>query len=485
MLLRNLLAEIGAECLLPDQSVTCVTERAERASPGSLFVAVRGNRTDGHSLIEQVLKQGACGAVVSSDSFYAGHPRCIPVPDTRQALALLNRALAGHPQKKLTVIAVTGTCGKSTVTHMLYHIFRELAISCGLIGTVFCDDGTDRFSARQTTPCAEELWPLLARMASAGCRYCFMEASSQAIAQGRLIGLIPEIGIFTNFSQDHLDAHGSIQAYFEAKCRLMIQSRQRLIGSDDPRLAQLFRQLDGVKYRFGFEPEADYAADSFEPAAGGVAFSIRCGAEKIPVFLPLVGRFSAENAATAIAAAHLLGIPIKKSSACLADYRPLPGRTEWIAQERGVRVMVDFAHTPSGLQAVLSALKAICRGKLLLVFGCGGERDRSKRPKMAEAAVAFADRIVVTDDNPRREDPEQIISDLLPVLQASGADYEVIRPREKAIRAALSRARAGDIVLLAGKGHETVQLVGDETRPLEERAVVRAYYEANRPQKTE
>ena len=472
MLLGRLLEKFGIWGEFPKTEIISVTEKLECVTKNSLFVAIRGRKTDGHSLIDRAFCAGAPAAVVSPDSRYAADKRCIPFEDPRGFLAAAAAVLTENPQEKLKIIAFTGTNGKSTSAHLLWHLLMEAGQKSGLIGTVFSFDGESFWESEHTTPLPEDLFPLLAKMVENGCRFCVMEASSQALDQKRLAGLTPEIGVFTNFGQDHLDYHGSMQAYFESKLRLLSQSKQVILGIDSPPLKQLYPALSGKKSSFGFDPEAVYRGKGAKSELDGVRFSFWNGRSESDVFFPMPGIFSAENAMAALACLDLLGLSGEGAKKALSSYLPLPGRAGVVLEAKNKRVMVDFAHTPDSLEAICSAIKPLCNGRLLLVFGCGGDRDRQKRPKMAKIAAKYADRILLTDDNPRSEDPVKILSELTPVLAEQKADYEVIRPREAAICQGMAELRSGDILLLAGKGHEKTQEADGKKQPLNEVEVV-------------
>jgi UDP-N-acetylmuramoyl-L-alanyl-D-glutamate--2,6-diaminopimelate ligase len=368
---------------------------------------------------------------------------------------------------------VTGTNGKTTTTLILRHVLLELgpAATVGTLGLVEPDGSVRPGTEGLTTPGPVQLATWLRSLVDGGVRSLTMEASSHALAQRRLDALRVDVAVFTNLTQDHLDYHKDLDDYFSAKARLvdlLSEAGTVVLNAGDP----AWRRLPAHRRRvtFGVEMEADVVADELELGARGSRFRIRYRGESALVELPLPGRFNVENALGAAAAALVAGIPLRVVAERLRTAPQVPGRLEVVVPEP-YTVLIDFAHTPAALAGVLDAIRPLVRGQLVVLFGAGGDRDRAKRRPMAESVAARADYVVLTSDNPRTEDPETILDDLEPGL--AGVAYERVADRREAIRRALARAHPGDVVLLAGKGHETYQIIGTEKRPFDERIVVR------------
>lgn len=469
MLLSELLKEIGRECPVGDAEICCVTDRAENAVPGSLFVAVEGKRHDGHLLVGRALSNGAVAAVVGRG---AGSDREIAVPDPRVAFSRLCAAFYGHPDRELAVTGITGTNGKTSTAVYLRSVLERTGRRCGMIGTLGCGAGETLEDSGFTTPESDAFFASLRQMADAGCVACAAEISSQALSQRRVDAARFRLGVLTNIGRDHLDYHGSMGEYVAAKSRLFLLSEAALFNADDPyreQIAALARRSDGKTYSVR-DARADYVIKDRRSGRDGECFRIACEGEEARFTLPPVCEFTVYNVLAAAAAAHLLGVPLAKSAEALRELPPVKGRMQKISG-RGVDAYVDFAHTPQALTAALRGLRRITAGKLTVVFGCGGDRDRGKRPEMGRAA-AFADRVIVTSDNPRGEDPEAIIAQV--TAGVPGNRELIVQPdRARAIAAAVERSAPGDAILIAGKGHEEYQIVSGGKIPFSDEAVIR------------
>ncbi len=469
MLLSELLKEIGRDCPFGDAEILRVTDRAEDAGPGSLFVAVEGRRCDGHALAGLALKNGAA-AVVAGKS--AGTDREIVVPDPRLAFSYLCAAFYGHPDRALALTGVTGTNGKTTTAVYLRAVLDRAGCRCGLIGTLGCGAGETLEDSGYTTPASDAFFAALRRMEEEGCGACAAEVSSQALSQARVDAARFRLGVLTNIGRDHLDYHGSMGEYVAAKSRLFRLSETALLNGDDPYLGQiktLARRSDCLTYSVKGNP-ADYAIKDRQTGRDGERFRIVRGREAALFMLPPVCEFTVYNVLAASAAAHLLGVPLETAAQALREPPPVKGRMQKLSA-KGVDVYIDFAHTPQALSAALRGLRRITAGKLTVVFGCGGDRDRGKRPEMGRAA-AFADRVIVTSDNPRGEDPEAIIAQVTAGIPEN-KELTVQPDRARAIAAAVEAAAPGDAVLIAGKGHEEYQIVSGGKIPFSDEAVVR------------
>ncbi len=458
-----------------DVEITQVTQSLNQVQAGSLFVAIKGKHLDGHTLVQQALAKGAVACLVQQDLAACHNRRLIRVQDTRHSLAKVAAALAGNPQAKLKLIGVTGSCGKTTVSSLLKQLLTGAGHPSGLVGTVQNWNGTVATDACYTTPLPEQLYPMLAQMVQNRCSHCVLEASSQALDQERLFDLPFALGIFTNFGRDHLDDHGDEAAYFAAKCKLFRRCQMALLCADDPALQALAPQLTMPTFTFGLKPRAcDFWAEDIRHIGQGVAFLCCHGRAKQPVFFPQPGLFSVQNALAAIAAGVLLGVDFVTACRLTAGFLPPPGRMERLARWLPFGVYRDFAHTPQSLEQALKALRPRTKGRLLVLFGCGGCRDQGKRPQMGKIAEALADLVFLTSDNPRAEDPVEIIRQVQAGMTKS-PKVTMICDRKQAIEAALNTAKPGDVLLLAGKGHETTQIVGDLVLPLDEKSYVESW----------
>jgi UDP-N-acetylmuramoyl-L-alanyl-D-glutamate--2,6-diaminopimelate ligase len=474
-----------------DPEVSLVTADSRAVRPGAVFFAVRGTRADGHDFAAAAARAGAV-AVVAERPVECAPARLLRVGDARRALALAAAAFHGKPADALLLAGVTGTNGKTTVAWLAEACLREAGIPCGLLGTVLHRwPGAER-QAAHTTPDAPALHALLAEMRDAGARAAVLEVSSHALDQERVAGLAFRAAGFTNLSRDHLDYHGDLERYFAAKRRLFSEGLApggvAVVNAGDAHGARLARELGAAGltvWRYGLGPGLDLRADALEVGLEGISARLETPAGALELRSPLVGRHNAENLLCASGLALALGASPAAVGRALSASRGAPGRLERV-EARGVAAFVDYAHTDDALARVLSALRELRPRRLLAVFGCGGDRDRGKRPLMGEAVARAADLAVVTNDNPRSEDPAAIIGEILPGLErgglsrlgaaearAGGRGFAVVPDRREAIGLAVAAARPGDAVLIAGKGHEAFQLVGAERRPFDDREEAR------------
>jgi UDP-N-acetylmuramoyl-L-alanyl-D-glutamate--2,6-diaminopimelate ligase len=441
--------------------------------PGMVYVAVRGAQADGHRFVGDAVRRGASAVVVES-SQQSGVPE-IAVRDGRRAAIVLGQAWYGHPGRRLTLLGVTGTNGKTTTTGLIRHLFNA-AGSAGSIGTLGAFDGrgeaVDSTAGSLTTPGPIDLQATLADLLARGTTHVAMEASSHSLDQGRLDGLSFAAAVFTNLTRDHLDYHGTMEAYLAAKLRLttlLSLEGVEVVNLDDR--AWRVMPARGRRVTFGLHPAADVRATGVSLDASGSRFRLEGRFGSVEASLPLLGDFNVSNALAAVACALGLGRPLVEVVGRLAASPQVPGRMERIADVPCI-VLRDYAHTPDALERALATLRPLTRGRLIVVFGCGGDRDRGKRPIMGRIAAGGADLAIATSDNPRTEDPGAIIDDIEQGM--GGVPHLRIVDRLAAIRAGLEQARPEDTLLLAGKGHETYQVVGTEKLPFDERAIVRA-----------
>lgn len=469
MQLSELLRDIPTLSCYQDAEVKAVGCDSRMNMKGTVYVCLSGTKWDGHRFARQAWEKGAAAVVARIPT---GVPNEVLVEDTREVYAILCARMAGEPAHRLSMLAVTGTNGKTTVATLLQRLLCCHHRPCGLISTIDARYGNIIQEQDGTTPPPHQLHPLLDRMAQAGMQYVSMEASSHAMDQKRLFGIPFSVAVFTNLTQDHLDYHPSMVEYYEAKKKLFLQAQTALINADDPYGQKLLRELSGKTLRYSLQdPEADYYADQVVCSETGVSFLLHVKGESYPTRLGIPGQYSVYNALAVLGAADVCGIPLSTAAETLGKLDGVQGRSELIRTDRGFSVICDYAHTPDGLENILRATRQYITGRLIVVFGCGGDRDRTKRPLMGKIAASLADFCVITSDNPRTEAPGRIIADVLKGIP-SFRQAIAIPDRRQAIRYALTRARPGDAVILAGKGHEQYQILGDKKLRFDERKLV-------------
>ncbi len=473
MKLRELIKDIPVTAMTasPELETGDIRYDSRTVEKGDLFVAVEGYQTDGHRFIPMAAERGAA-AVLCSRPPETDIPYVL-TPDTRRALALVSAAYFGYPARRMCMIGVTGTNGKTTSTTLIKHMLETcLGAKTGLIGTIANFIGGEELPALRTTPESYDLQKLLRRMADAGCTHAVMEVSSHALALDRAAGIRFRAGLFTNLTQDHLDFHGTMEQYAEAKALLFGMCDAAAVNRDDPWSDFMAARADCPVLGFGVDaPDAELAAEDVRYTAEGVRFTARYGGRKAAAELAIPGKFSVENALTALAAGLMLDIPLSAAADSLKTARGVKGRAEVVPTGSDFTIVIDYAHTPDALEKILQTMKAVSPGRVVAVFGCGGDRDRTKRPVMGRIAAENADYCVVTSDNPRTEQPEAIIEDILAGMPET-APKTVICDRAEAIRWAIDHHRPGDVVILAGKGHETYQDIGGRKIHMDEREIV-------------
>jgi len=481
MILRELISNLprvtAAGSL--DAEVHGITASSREVAPGMIFAAIRGTTLDGHRFINDALAAGATAilAETAPPADYTAPALWLHVPDSRAAVATLASVLAGHPWQDLSIAGITGTNGKTTTAFLLHHLMKSAWHRAGLLGTILVDDGDTVEPAKHTTPGSIELAGVLSRMRDNGCRGVAMEVSSHGIHQQRVSAVGFDACVFTNLSQDHLDYHGSLDAYFKAKVQWFLDLAANPLGkkpvavinTDDAYGAELATTLDGKMpvIRFGFGVNSDFRANNFRQNARGMEFELAAKGKTFRVRAPLIGRFNVYNLLAAIAAASACGIRPRDTVAALLEAPQVPGRMENVGNAGGATVFVDYAHTPDALENACRTLKELEPRRLITVFGCGGDRDKLKRPLMAAAAALHSDGCVVTSDNPRSEDPLAIIREIETGLR--GKTFRSIPDRAEAIAFAIANSLAGDIILIAGKGHETTQQFADHSLDFDDR----------------
>ncbi len=443
---------------------------------GALFVAVRGQASDGNRFVEAARRKGAV-AVVSEEPPQPDVP-WLRVADARVALAILSANFHGRPAEKLELVGVTGTNGKTTTSFLADAALRAAGHTTGLIGTVQYRVGPRLAEAVRTTPESADLQALLAEMVAAGCSHAVMEVSSHSLALERVHGCRFRVAVFTNLTRDHLDFHGDMESYFAAKRRLFVELLRddgtAVLNADDDRCAALAAAARGRAWTFSLERPADLVAEGLELGLEGTRFLARTPLGPVEVRSPLLGRFNAENLLAALGAALAAGVPPEAAAAGLGSVSGVPGRLERVEAGQGFLVVVDYAHTDDALRNLLETVRGLQPRRVITVFGCGGDRDRTKRPLMGAVAARLSDVVVVTSDNPRSEPPEAILDEILLGMGGrSRAEQHALVDRREAIARALELAGPGDVVVIAGKGHETYQTVRDRNLPFDDRLVAR------------
>ena len=482
MQLKTLVAAIPVRQVIGklDRPVESIAYDSRRVQKNGLFVAMRGENRDGHEFIGQAIEKGASVIIAEREEKHS-RATCLVVENARSALADLSATFYGLPAQRLKLAAVTGTNGKTTITFLIKHICEKARLRCGLIGTVRYEIGERVLPASRTTPESLDLQELLAQIVNADCRAAAMEVSSHALAQDRTRGLEWNVAVFTNLTQDHLDFHGTMESYFESKSKLFTQLGQQqkkrkpvaVVNIDDHFGEQLLQRI-GKKVAvvtYGMGARADFRASNYRVEFGGTSYQLDARGKSYLVRVPLIGRFNVLNSVAALAAANALGVDLREAVLNLGKSPQVPGRLELVPAKRQFRVFVDYAHTPDALRNVLKTLRELGPHRLIVVFGCGGDRDRKKRSLMGEIADRHSDYAILTSDNPRKEDPNVIIAEIEKGVRST--HYEKLVDRAEAIGRAIALAQSRDIVLIAGKGHENYQEFADHTVPFDDIQVAR------------
>lgn len=459
----------------PETEITSLSWDSRTVEPGALFAALPGARQDGGDYIVQALERGAAAVLCMRRP--EGQGPWLTVEDPRAAFARVCANWFGHPGEELTLVAVTGTNGKTTTTHLIRELLSGvLGTRVGLIGTNHNLLGEEELPAHRTTPDCYEVQQLLRAMADGGCTHVVMEASSHALVQHRLDGLTFQVGVFTNLTQDHLDYHRTMEEYRLAKGLLFRQCRQGVLNLDDEAGRWYLRHISCPAFTYSESHDAAHlTAHNLRLYADRVEFEAVTLEEMTHICLPIPGGFSIYNALAALSAGVCLGLRLGEMAPVLARVKGVKGRIEVVPVPAPYTVIIDYAHSPDALENILTTARDFTAGRLICVFGCGGDRDRTKRPLMGAVAGALADVTVVTSDNPRTERPEAIIREILSGVETDGLVYTE-PDRRRAIAWALEHGQAGDVIVLAGKGHETYQEIGGERFPLDEREVVRDWF---------
>ncbi len=457
--------------------IASIRDDSRKVAPGDLFVAVKGAHTDGHAHIEEAITRGAV-AVILEETQSPVRVAALRVPDTVDALARVSAAFYGYPSRALTTVGITGTNGKTTVSLLVQSLLRAAGRPAGLIGTLRYEVGGEILPAPNTTPQSLQVQQLLHRMQAKGMKAAVLEVSSHALAIGRVQECRFDLRVFTNLTRDHLDYHETMEEYYRAKAGLFLEDYAKegtvsLINVDDPWGRRLASETKGEVRTFGLYEESDFRVDQFQNTMDGVTLTVKTPGGRMTFESALSGRYNLSNLLAAVAAGVTLGLPEKILRAGITGLPAVPGRFEKIPGT-DFMVVVDYAHTDDALRNLLETVREVCRGRVVTLFGCGGDRDRGKRPLMGAVAAKLSDRVIVTSDNPRTEDPRAILEEILTGIgENERSSVEVIEDRREAIRRAVSSAEAGDIVVVAGKGHEDYQVIGEKRIHFDDREEVR------------
>ncbi len=473
MKLRALLQDVETNSFyIATQEVTNITDDINKVRHSGVFVCISGSHTDGHSFAHKALEKGAVAVICEREMQCDG---CIVVEDSRKAYATICANFYGNCHKKMSMIGITGTNGKTTTSYILKKLLEDGGYRVGLIGTVNVIIGNEQYPADLTTPNPADLHRYLMMMSIAGCDVCIMEASSQALSQMRVYGIDFRIGVFTNLSPEHLDYHKTMDAYADAKAVLMKNSSVCVVNEDDGFSEKLKESAKGKIVTYAIKNKADITAHNIRQTADGVSYSLKIGDEAYNINFDSMGIFSVYNSMAALAVSEIMGVDTGRAIRSLSRFDGISGRMEKVQNSFGINVIIDFAHTPASLENAITTLKSVYNGKIITVFGCGGDRDKSKRELMGKIACENSDTVFITSDNPRTEKPEEIINDITKDLSCK--NYFKITDRTLAIKSALYSARAGDTVLIAGKGHEKYQIIGTQKIYYNEREIIKKLLE--------
>lgn len=482
--------------------VSGVCFSADKCEKGSLFVAIPGLKNDGHDFIPEAISRGAQFIVYEKELQLSSQVTAIRVSNSRRALGILAKNFFDNPSGSLALIAVMGTNGKTTISYLLESILKEAGFQCGVLGTINYRYNDKSYSAPNTTPESYEMQKILRAMADDGVSHVVAEVSSHAVDLKRVDDCDFDLGIFTNLTRDHLDYHLTMENYFQAKKRFFteilpqsrkVHSKKMVINADDQWGQRILKEVSLPALTYGIENDAAVKASNYELSLTGIKAEINLAGDAVFIKSPLIGKFNLYNILAAIGAAFILQIPSQVIKKGIENLSNVPGRLESVASSEGLNIFVDYAHTDDALRRVLQSLSELKKKRIITVFGCGGNRDRGKRPLMGEAAVSNSDLTIVTSDNPRLEDPMAIISEIEEGIDRSKIKktesgnlkfngdirlYTVIPERRKAIETAIKAAKKEDIILIAGKGHEDYQILGTEKKPFDDRVVVRQILES-------
>lgn len=475
MNLKNIIKNCNVLNTIGDlnREVKAIEFDSRKASKDSLFVCIKGYSVDGHSFIQKAYEQGTRVFLIEDDVKILDDCTFIKVENTREAMAIVSSNLYDNPTKTLNVLGVTGTNGKTSITTFLKELLTLNNSKVGLVGTIAIDNGAEIIESKNTTPESADLQKHFKTMLESGCDYCAMEVSSHSLMLNRVDATEFKIGLFTNLTPDHLDFHKTLDEYRKAKELLFHKTTQaNVINIDDEGgkiIAKDIKDLKTPLYTYGIDNNADFMAKNIKINASGTSYTLVTPTYEADIFIPVPGKFTVYNTLAVIATCYLLNIPIDVIKEGLSKTKGVPGRFETIQNNKGIHVIVDYAHTPDALENVIKTAKGFATNRVITVFGCGGDRDNSKRPMMGKIADELSDIAILTSDNPRTEDPNKIIDDVLNGMSSN--NYEVIIDRKEAIKRAIEIAQKDDIILIAGKGHENYQIIGKEKTHFDDKEV--------------
>lgn len=455
-----------------NREISELSNNTSDLNKNSMFFCIEGFKTDGHIFANKAVEEGATALVTSKEVDITGDVTLIKVTDTRRAMAQISSNFYGNPSANMNMIGITGTNGKTTSSFMLRAILKHSNKKTGLIGTIYNIFDDEIEEAKRTTPESMDLQKMLFKMNNRGVEDCIMEVSSHSLELNRVYGIKFKTGIFTNLTQDHLDFHITMENYFKAKKKLFENCENAVINIDDEYGKRLREELDCNMVTYGIENEGDVFAKDIIITGEVTSFNMHYKDEVRPVRLHLPGKFNVYNALSCAAAAITLGVPLVDIKLGLEELEKVPGRSEKINSKSGFTIVIDYAHSPDGIINILKTAREYTENRLITIFGCGGDRDRGKRPLMGEAAGRLSDFCIVTSDNPRTEEPMAIIKDILPGINETKCNYVIIEDRKKAIEYALSIGKAGDVIVIAGKGHENYQVLKNGTIHFDEREIL-------------
>ncbi|MCX5666280.1 MAG: UDP-N-acetylmuramoyl-L-alanyl-D-glutamate--2,6-diaminopimelate ligase [Candidatus Omnitrophica bacterium] len=463
---------------ISDLTVNRITNDSRRVAKGDLFIALRGYNIDGYEFIKIAIKKGARVIVSERDFKSPKDVIKVLVKDTRAASPLIAANFYGNPSKKMSIAGVTGTNGKTTITYIIENILKEAGKTSGVIGTINYRIGRRQFPSNNTTPGPLELQALFDRMRKHGVKYVVMEVSSHSLDQGRANGVLFDVGIFTNITKEHLDYHKTIKRYFSAKVKLFDKLKPggvAVLNNDDPMVSGLKSRIKEKVLTYGLRHKSDVMACGIKLSVDSTFFTVKTPKGSIDLSTRLIGRHNVSNILASVAAAMALKIPLSIIKKGIELFSAVPGRLELVDEGQQFKVFVDYAHTEDALYNVLSLLREVVPDRnIITVFGCGGNRDSRKRPLMGNVACKFSDSVVVTSDNPRFEDPGAIISQIESGIRGAFSNYDVVEDRREAIDKALRMASKGDVVVIAGKGHEKYQIIKEDSMPFDDCVVARS-----------
>jgi UDP-N-acetylmuramoyl-L-alanyl-D-glutamate--2,6-diaminopimelate ligase len=462
-----------------DVDIENIEYDSRKVDENTLFICIKGFNSDGHKYIESAIQKGAKAFLVEEDLQREGFT-FIKVKNTREAMAKVSDNFYNNPSKELKVIGVTGTNGKTSITTFLNEILSENNKKVGLIGTIKIFDGEKEVESNSTTPESADLQKHFKNMLNNGCDYCAMEVSSHSLVLNRVDETDFKVGIFTNLTPDHLDFHKDLEDYRCAKQRLFYKTKANIINIDDEGGRKIYDEIKNINtpcYTYAIEREADFMAKDIKIDAKGVSYRLVTPTYEDDIFVPVPGKFTVYNTLAVIGACFELGISKDVVRECLLNTKGVKGRFETINNEKGISVIVDYAHTPDALENILNTAKGFAKGDIITVFGCGGDRDKTKRPLMGEIAQRLSDKCIVTSDNPRTEDPTLIIEDILKGLDKNKENYHVVVDRKEAIKEAINLAKKDDVVIIAGKGHENYQILGKVKHHFDDREIAEEFLE--------